>query len=81
MRPDVVCFGQRWKLEAASMSEYMEMIDLSTMTGRLIHNGEVVSKYKMEQCDKCAQIRQLDKGGYVTSDPAENMVWFCKHCR
>jgi hypothetical protein len=46
------------------MSDYMEMIDLKTMTGKLLCNGELVAEYKVEQCDKCSQITKFDSFGY-----------------
>jgi hypothetical protein len=47
----------------------------------MFKDGVAVSTYKMEKCDRCSGIRQFDKAGYVKSDPAELMVWFCKECR
>jgi len=63
------------------MSDRYEMINLQTMTGKLFVNGEMIAEYKVESCDKCARIMQLDKFGYQKSDPAENIIWFCKVCR
>jgi hypothetical protein len=51
------------------------------MTGKLFVSGEMIAEYKVESCDKCARIMQLDKFGYQKSDPAENIIWFCKDCR
>lgn len=81
MCPVLVCINQRWKLEAASMSRYMELIDITHMTARLLDEGEVIATYKVETCDKCARITQLDPFGYQKSDPQENVIWFCKDCR
>jgi len=81
MRALLVCINQRWKLEASSMSRYMEIINISSMTGQLLDEGEVIAKYKVETCDKCARITQLDMFGYQKSDPQENVIWFCKDCR
>lgn len=63
------------------MSDFMEMIDPRTMTAKLLENGKVIREYKVEQCDKCAMIVQLDAQGYQKSDPVENVIWFCKGCR
>jgi len=59
----------------------MEIINITHMTGKLLDEGEVIAEYKVETCDKCAKISQLDKFGYQKSDPAENIIWFCKDCR
>ena len=63
------------------MSRYSEIINLNAMTARLLDDGEVIAEYKVETCDKCARITQLDKFGYQKSDPANNLIWFCKECR
>ena len=63
------------------MSRYSEIINLSAMTAKLLDDGEVIAEYKVETCDKCARITQLDKFGYQKSDPANNLIWFCKECR
>ena len=63
------------------MSRYSEIINLKAMTGKLLDDGEVIAEYKVETCDKCARITQLDKFGYQKSDPANNLIWFCKECR
>jgi hypothetical protein len=59
----------------------MEIINISSMTGQLLNEGKVIAKYKVETCDKCARITQLDMFGYQKSDPEENIIWFCKDCR
>ena len=81
MRALLVWINQRWKLEAATMSRYSEIINLKAMTAKLLDDGEVIAEYKVETCDKCARITQLDKFGYQKSDPANNLIWFCKECR
>ena len=43
--------------------------------------GELVAEYKVDTCDRCATIKQLDQFGYQKSDPVENIIWFCKDCR
>ncbi len=63
------------------MSRYMEVINIKTMSAKILDNGVVISTYKVETCDKCARITQLDMFGYQKSDPAENIIWFCKDCR
>ncbi len=77
----ILVYADKHRMEAAAMSDYVELTDTATMMATLFHNGVAVSTYKMETCDKCSGIRQFDKAGYVTSDPKENMVWFCKDCR
>ena len=67
---------------AFAMSDYMEMIDVKTMTCKLLCNGEVVAEYKVEQCDKCSQITKLDSFGYQKGyDAREKVIWFCGGCR
>ena len=63
------------------MSRYSEIINLNAMTAKLLDDGEVIAEYKVETCDKCARITQLDMFGYQKSDPQENIIWFCKECR
>ena len=63
------------------MSALAEVINIKTMTGILLLNGEVVQEYKVEKCDKCMRIEKLDKFGYQKSDPAMNLIWFCGECR
>ena len=63
------------------MSRYSEIINLNAMTAKLLDDGEIIAEYKVETCDKCARITQLDKFGYQKSDPANNLIWFCKDCR
>jgi hypothetical protein len=80
MRAGMV-YANFYRLGASGMSERMEMINLQTMTGKLFVNGEIIAEYKVETCDKCAKVVQLDKFGYQKSDPVENIIWFCKDCR
>ena len=64
------------------MSDYMEVISVKTMTCKLLKNGEVVAEYKMEQCDKCSQLKRLDSFGYQKGyDHTEKVIWFCGDCR
>ena len=80
MRAGLV-YADLYGLGASGMSERYEMINLQTMTGKLFVNGEVIAEYKVETCDKCATVKQLDQFGYQKSDPKENIIWFCKDCR
>jgi hypothetical protein len=67
---------------ATSMSDFMEIIHPQSMTGKLYFQGEVVEEYKIEQCDKCSQLRKFDKFGYQKGyDNADNIIWFCGECR
>jgi hypothetical protein len=64
------------------MSEFMEIINPQTMIAKLLQNGEVIEEYKVEQCDKCSQLRKFDKFGYQKGyDKADNIIWFCGDCR
>ncbi|CAB4145370.1 hypothetical protein UFOVP489_8 [uncultured Caudovirales phage] len=63
------------------MSSYMEIIYPQQMVAKLFKDGEVISEYKVEQCDKCSKIARLDAFGYQKSDPAMNLIWFCAECR
>ena len=74
-------YADLYRMGAPGMSDRYEMINLQTMTGKLFVSGEMIAEYKVESCDKCARIMQLDKFGYQKSDPAENIIWFCKDCR
>ena len=64
-----------------AMSDYSEIINIQAMTGKLLKNGEVVAEYKVESCDRCSKITQLDPFGYQKSHSKENLIWFCKECR
>jgi hypothetical protein len=74
-------YANFYRMGAPGMSDRYEMINLQTMTGKLFVSGEMIAEYKVESCDKCARIMQLDKFGYQKSDPAENIIWFCKECQ
>jgi hypothetical protein len=64
------------------MSDYMEIIHPQSMTAKLLFNGVVIEEYKIEQCDKCSQLKRLDQFGYQKGyDRAENIIWFCGECR
>jgi hypothetical protein len=64
------------------MSDYIEIIHPQSMTAKLLCNGVVVEEYKIEQCDKCSQLRRLDKFGYQKGyDRTDNIIWFCGDCR
>ena len=77
----VLVYADKYRMEASAMSDYVELTDIKTMMATMFKDGVAVSTYKMEKCDRCSGIRQFDKAGYVKSDPAELMVWFCKECR
>jgi hypothetical protein len=52
------------------------------MTARMFIEGVVVEEYKVEQCDKCSQLRKFDKFGYQKGyDRTDNIIWFCGDCR
>lgn len=80
MRPSLV-YADINRLGAPGMSDQYELINLQAMTGKLFIDGELAAEYKVEQCDKCAMVTQLDQFGYQKSDPKENIIWFCKGCR
>ncbi len=64
------------------MSDYIEIVSRKTMTARVLKNMEVVEEYKLEQCDKCSQLKRLDSFGYQKGyDNLENVIWFCVDCR
>ena len=80
----VVCIGQRWQVEATGVivADFLEIINPQTMTARMFIEGVVVEEYKVEQCDKCSQIRKFDKFGYQKGyDRTDNIIWFCGDCR
>ena len=79
MRPRLV-YADIYRLAASDMSDSYELINLQEMTGKLFVNGELAAEYKVEQCDKCALVAQLDKFGYQKNS-FENIIWFCKGCR
>jgi hypothetical protein len=68
-------------LGGISMSDYMEVINPKTMIGKLMHNGEIVEEYKVEQCDKCSMLTKFDRFGYQKGYGNENVIWFCQGCR
>jgi len=69
-------------LDDVKMSDYIEIIHPQSMTAKLLCNGVVVEEYKIEQCDKCSQLRRLDQFGYQKGyDRTENIIWFCGGCR
>ena len=80
MRASLV-YADIYGLGATVMSDQYELINLQAMTGKLFIEGELAAEYKVEQCDKCAMVTQLDQFGYQKSDPQENIIWFCKGCR
>jgi hypothetical protein len=68
-------------METPSMSDYWEVIQVKTMTGKLMENGEVVAEYKVEQCDKCSRLVKFDEFGYQKGFGGEKIIWFCAECR
>jgi len=68
-------------MEATNMSDYMEIINPQTMMAKLLHNGEIVEEYKVEQCDKCSKLTKLDSFGYQKGYGNEKIIWFCGGCR
>ena len=80
MRASLV-YADLYRMGASGMSDQYELINLQAMTGKLFIEGQLAAEYKVEQCDKCAMITQLDQFGYQKSDPKENIIWFCKGCR
>jgi hypothetical protein len=81
MHAPLVRRNKRRKMEAPSVSDYMEIINPQTMIGKLLKNGEVVEEYKMEQCDKCSMLTRLDAFGYQKGFGNEKIIWFCIGCR
>jgi hypothetical protein len=64
------------------VSDYIEIIHPQSMTAKLLYQGEVISEYKIEQCDKCSQLKKFDKFGYQKGyDKTDNIIWFCGDCR
>ena len=63
------------------MSDYMEILYPQSMTAKLVQNGEVIAEYKIEQCDKCAKLTQLDAFGYTKGQGGEKLIWLCGGCR
>ena len=81
MHAPLVRRNKRRKMEATSVSDYMEIINPQTMIGKLLKNGEIVEEYKMEQCDKCSILTRLDAFGYQKGFGNEKVIWFCIGCR
>ena len=82
MHTTLVCLTQHGKMGATDMSDYIEIIQPQSMTAKLYYQGEVISEYKIEQCDKCSQLKKFDKFGYQKGyDKTDNIIWFCGDCR
>jgi hypothetical protein len=64
-----------------TMSEFIEVIHPQTMMAKLLHNGEVVEEYKVEQCDKCSILTRFDPFGFQKGFGGEKVIWFCRGCR
>ena len=82
MRAALVGIHQPWQMGATSMSDFVEILYPQSMTAKLMCNGEIVEEYKIEQCDKCSQLKKFDKFGYQKGyDRTDNIIWFCGDCR
>jgi hypothetical protein len=82
MHTALVCATKHRQMGATSMSDYVEIIYPQEMKARLMCNGEIVEEYKIEQCDKCSQLKRLDHFGYQKGyDKQDNIIWFCGDCR
>lgn len=82
MRAALVCHGVIWQMVAAIMSDFIEIISPRTMTCKILKDMVVVEEYRIEQCDKCSQLKRLDPFGYQKGyDNLENIIWFCVDCR
>jgi hypothetical protein len=76
------CFDCNADLVGDQMSDFVEIIYPQEMKARLMCNGEIIEEYKIEQCDKCSQLRRLDHFGYQKGyDKQDNIIWFCGDCR
>jgi hypothetical protein len=82
MHTALVCLTLNRKMGATSMSDQIELIYPKEMIGRIMINGQIVHEYRVEQCDKCSQLKKLDKFGYQKGyDSTDNIIWFCGDCR
>ena len=63
------------------MSDYIELLNPQTKTGKLLQNGEVIAEYKVEQCDSCSKWTKLDAFGYTKGQGGEKLIWLCGGCR
>jgi hypothetical protein len=82
MHTALVCLTFNRKMGATSMSDQIELIYPKEMIGRIMINGQIVHEYRVEQCDKCSQLKKLDKFGYQKGyDSTDNIIWFCGDCR
>jgi hypothetical protein len=81
MRAIVVRHDFFREMATTSMSDYVELINPADRTCTLLKNGEVVDRYKLEQCDKCSMLAKLDEFGYQRGQKGEKLLWFCGGCR
>ncbi len=81
MHTALVRVFKRRKMEAAGMSDLIEIIYPQSMTAKLLQNGEVIAEYKVEQCDGCAMVTKLDAFGYKVGQAGEKLAWLCGGCR
>ena len=79
----LVRVSQRWQVEATglTMSDYIELLNPQTKTGKLLQDGEVIAEYKVEQCDSCSKWTKLDAFGYTKGQGGEKLIWLCGGCR
>jgi hypothetical protein len=63
------------------LSAYVELINPQTRMCKLLHNGEIVAEYKMNQCDKCSMLAKADEFGYIKDHTGLKVLWFCGGCR
>lgn len=64
------------------MSDYIEILNPQTMTATLLYQGEIVSTYPIDQCDKCSKLIKFDKFGFQLGyDKTDKVIWFCGDCR
>jgi hypothetical protein len=63
------------------MSDYMEILNPQTMTGKLYQNGEVIAEYPIELCDSCGKLTKFDKFGFTNGQAREKLIWLCGLCR
>jgi len=82
MQTNMVCDDKPRQMGATSMSDYVEILNPQTMTGRLYFEGEVIEEYKIDQCDKCSKLTKFDPFGYqIGYNKTEKIIWFCGDCR
>ena len=63
------------------MAEYVEIINPQTMMCKLMKDGEIVTEYPVDRCDKCEMIMRKDAFGWQKGIGGEKIMWFCGACR